>query len=1282
MSDSESLVPGPFHDLPTRPLVYPTIELSNNNQFTNILLIDSCVNDYQTFVDSVNSSTLPIVYSIGSSKTDLLNLLQTNFTNISRIGIVFTSYSDSNLENTKLFLDFKPFFVNEDLDVDSDSENLKFITNVIKEFNVKNIDYLACNTLDNANWINYYKVLTENTGVIVGASNDKTGNIKYGGDWVMESTSQDIELVYFTKSIEYYSYLLDVDPASGTSIITGLFNPSQIVFDNLGNMYVADTRNHRIGKYIKSTGQYNANFISGNGIYFPSGVACDNLGNVYVADSSKNRIGKYTNDTGYNPDFITGVSNPFGVACDSLGNIYVAETNASRIGKYINGTYTNDFITGLSFPCGVACDSLGNIYVADTYANRIGKHTNGTYTNDFINGLSYPHGVACDDEGNLYVARNNSTNIIRYTNVKTVQTISGNYPESKSITLPINIPVQITATASSGLPVTYSSSNSDIVTVDSATRLITVVGPGTAYIYIDQVGNETYAAAPRVTISVNFTVQTITTSTSSISTTYSPTTQTVNLTATTDSNLPLTYSSSNPSVVTVDSGSGVVTILNAGTANIYIDQAGNDTFLPAGRVSVPVIVEKASQTLVPLQNFAKFGNNSTVSVYSNLVSIGPGAVTYSSSLTNVATVDSTGVATIIGAGTTIITYYKAGTDNYEAVEATSELTVEKGDQPVIADLAVSKNFGDTHTLADPGFLGTGAISYTILSGDQFATVNSLGEVDCFGVGDVSIRINKEEGTNYKEGSAIVNITVNATVPSAPTITITTNGNNSINLFFPVVINNGGSPITDRWISLDNGTTFSNSYNIAPGANIVSLPPGTYNIRMKVSNSVGDSPLTANYNITIDKKIQTIIASTIATRIYSPTTQTVNLRATTDSGLPLTYSSSNPSVATVDSKGVVTILTAGTANIYIDQPGDETYLVADRVTRQVIVAKANQPLFSISPLTKNFGDIFTLADPGFLGTGAISYTASGMNGGSVNESGQVTLNGVGWLSIDIFKAADANYKDGMMSIPVTVNAIAPSSPTIISVTKNGNNSMTMNFLSPSSNGGSEITSYSYSVNDAAFVQMSMSSISGISPYSYVITGLTSYNKLQLKATNIVGDSPVHTANEILLSNICFPASTPITTNQGNIPIEKLNPEIHTIRNKPIIGITQTITQDKYLVSFEKDAIGPNIPNQKTIISKNHCIFYKGKLIPAKEFIGLFENVKKVKYNGEILYNVIMEEHDKMLVNNLICETLHPENVVTKVYKALKNLNPERQQEMIKECNEHITKNKLYTCNAKK
>ena len=163
-------------------LVYPTVV--EGQQYTNVLLIDRSVQEYQQFIDSANVDTFPIVYSVMSSKTDLLALLKTTFTSISRIGIVSHSYSSGDaitfLDNEKLFI---PNEVNA---------NQQFITDVIKEFQIKNIDYLACNALNFPNWVNYYNTITQDTGVTVGASNDKTGNIKYGGDWVLESTSENV----------------------------------------------------------------------------------------------------------------------------------------------------------------------------------------------------------------------------------------------------------------------------------------------------------------------------------------------------------------------------------------------------------------------------------------------------------------------------------------------------------------------------------------------------------------------------------------------------------------------------------------------------------------------------------------------------------------------------------------------------------------------------------------------------------------------------------------------------------------------------------------------------------------------------------------------------------------------------------------------------------------------------------------------------------------------------------------------------------------------------------
>jgi hypothetical protein len=165
---------------------------------------------------------------------------------------------------------------------------------------------------------------------------------------------------------------------------------------------------------------------------------------------------------------------------------------------------------------------------------------------------------------------------------------------------------------------------------------------------------------------------------------------------------------------------------------------------------------------------------------------------------------------------------------------------------------------------------------------------------------------------------------------------------------------------------------------------------------------------------------------------------------------------------------------------------------------------------------------------------------------------------------------------------------------------------------------------------------------------------------------------------IISNICFPAGTPIVTNQGIIAINKINPEIHTIRNKKIVAITKTVSPDKYLVRFEKDALAANLPSEATTMTQNHMLFYKGKMMKAKEFLKTHnESVSKVPYKGTVLYNVLMEEHDKMLVNNLICETLHPENYVAQMHHALKVLTPRQRVEFIQKVNKEIIKRDLFS-----
>jgi len=134
----------------------------------------------------------------------------------------------------------------------------------------------------------------------------------------------------------------------------------------------------------------------------------------------------------------------------------------------------------------------------------------------------------------------------------------------------------------------------------------------------------------------------------------------------------------------------------------------------------------------------------------------------------------------------------------------------------------------------------------------------------------------------------------------------------------------------------------------------------------------------------------------------------------------------------------------------------------------------------------------------------------------------------------------------------------------------------------------------------------------------------------------------------ITNICFPAGTPIRTDQGIFPIDQIDTEIHTINQKPILYITKTTTLDRFLVCFKRNALARGCPVQDTIMTKDHKVFYKGQLTPAYKFMNNLKDVIKVKYSGEILYNVLLREHTTMQVNNMICETLHPNNFTAKLY----------------------------------
>jgi hypothetical protein len=151
-------------------------------------------------------------------------------------------------------------------------------------------------------------------------------------------------------------------------------------------------------------------------------------------------------------------------------------------------------------------------------------------------------------------------------------------------------------------------------------------------------------------------------------------------------------------------------------------------------------------------------------------------------------------------------------------------------------------------------------------------------------------------------------------------------------------------------------------------------------------------------------------------------------------------------------------------------------------------------------------------------------------------------------------------------------------------------------------------------------------------------------------------------------ICFPAGTPVLTDQGEIAIDKIDPKKHTIRANKIDGITETTSIENYVVMIKKDAFSKNVPCRDTIISANHKIMFNNQMVKANEFVKkreYYNKIYKVEYTGYTLYNVLLEnKHDLMTVNNIIAETLSPTSVNAWLFRKMKSdiSNVERKEAM--------------------
>lgn len=163
------------------------------------------------------------------------------------------------------------------------------------------------------------------------------------------------------------------------------------------------------------------------------------------------------------------------------------------------------------------------------------------------------------------------------------------------------------------------------------------------------------------------------------------------------------------------------------------------------------------------------------------------------------------------------------------------------------------------------------------------------------------------------------------------------------------------------------------------------------------------------------------------------------------------------------------------------------------------------------------------------------------------------------------------------------------------------------------------------------------------------------------------------------NIGLFEDTQVVTDQGIVIIKNINPLYHTIDNKKIVALIQNIVKDKFLVHFSKHSLSRKYPNGNIVTSCDHKIKFRDMYIQSCKFVGIFPKVSYIAYNGETLYNILMEIHTNISINNIDCETLDPTNPIAKLQTSsfcddTKNRILMLLNKSINDC-DYITYNKL-------
>ena len=540
---------------------------------------------------------------------------------------------------------------------------------------------------------------------------------------------------------------------AGTTVITAKFN---------GNDYVkSGETSYTLTVYPKEVGLQwgTASFIYDGSFHVPTATATGLVGSdvcTVTVEGEKTDAGSYTatasslSNANYTLPADKSISFTISKAASSVA--FASKTANAKMGESYASQTATTIPSGL--PLTYSSSNTG-VATVDASSGTVTLVSPGstTITAIFAGNDNYN---AAQDSYKLSVAKADAVDVeLSFSSA----TATATYGDAAVNAPALNNPYQ--------LPLVWTSSNKKVAKVNASGK-ITIVGAGQAIISASFAGNEEYKAkAASFTLTVNKATASVTfaskTANAKIGEGYASQTAT-----TIPSGLPLTYSSSNTGVATVDASSGTVTLLSPGSTTITATFAGNDNYT-AAQDSYELSVAKADAVEVELS----FGSATATATYGDAAVNAPALnnphqlpLVWTSSNENVAMVNAFGDITIVGAGQAIIYASFAGNDEYQAKTIYFTLTVNKYPVSVaFATSAETATLGEDFVSPKATVIPSGITLVYSSSDPNVASVDAyMGEVTLLGEGTVMITAAFNGSDNFESASAYYYLTIEKATP--------------------------------------------------------------------------------------------------------------------------------------------------------------------------------------------------------------------------------------------------------------------------------------------------------------------------------------------------------------------------------------------------------------------------------------------------------------------------------------------------------------------------------------